>query len=201
MENDQIDAVSLAFASLALGELKIGQHTNLPDGTYAVSYNKTVTISYGQVVEVKVIGGYGMDRSSFYVDTDKCRFIGGIDLSRVEIGSMSRSARIGDLTTRIVNQGQAHRDCPPNQVQKFKQVLAPFIGDLRQALVTMEKNSYMSFSASVKTSVLGASKSKEVPVEIWFEDDLHFHVYKDSKRVFQSREAKKIVKFVENELL
>ncbi|AYD82347.1 hypothetical protein HOU35_gp101 [Acinetobacter phage vB_AbaM_B09_Aci05] len=97
----------------------------------------------------------------------------------------------------ITVTGQVYRECPPNKVVKYKQLVWKSASTARDNLAVMTVNEYYTFTVRVDGKGYFGTDKVTKNIEVWFEDDRQFHVYEDDVRVFQSKSAKATAKFLE----
>ncbi|WP_378347387.1 hypothetical protein [Acinetobacter baumannii] len=92
------------------------------------------------------------------------------------------------------------RECPPNKVIKYTQQVWNIAKSARDNLADMVVNDYYRISGKSVVQLLENATPERFELEIWFEDDLKFHVYRDDKRIFESKSAKETAAFIEGGL-
>ncbi|WAX22574.1 hypothetical protein [Acinetobacter phage vB_AbaP_HB01] len=115
-----------------------------------------------------------------------------------DISSIVSSIGINTLnaTSVVTIQGKVHRECPPNKVVKYTQLVWKSGNSARDNLAVMSVNEYYAIVAPTNRGYLSNTRTSTT-IEIWFEDDHHFHVYENDVRVFQSKSAKATANFLE----
>lgn len=117
-----------------------------------------------------------------------------------DINGLISSVGINSANATITIQGQVHRECPPNKVVKYTQLIWNIVKSARDNLATMTINEYYRISGKSVSQILEKAVTERFDIEIWFEDDRKFHVYRDDKRIFESKSAKETAAFIEGGL-
>lgn len=92
------------------------------------------------------------------------------------------------------------RECPPNKVIKYTQQVWNIAKSARDNLADMVVNDYYRISGKSVVQLLENATPERFELEIWFEDDRKFHIYRDDKRIFESKSAKETAAFIEGGL-
>lgn len=92
------------------------------------------------------------------------------------------------------------RECPPNKVITYTQCIWNITKSARDNLAIMKVNDYYRLSGKSVVQILENAKPERFDLEVWFEDDRKFHVYRDDKRIFESNSAKATAAFIEGGL-
>ncbi|AZF88477.1 hypothetical protein TAC_0089 [Acinetobacter phage TAC1] len=95
---------------------------------------------------------------------------------------------------------QIRRECPPNKVIKYTQQVWNIAKSTRDNLADMVVNDYYRISGKSVVQLLENATPERFELEIWFEDDRKFHIYRDDKRIFESKSAKETAAFIEGGL-
>lgn len=112
------------------------------------------------------------------------------------INTLVSGVGINSVDTKITVLGKVHRECPPNKVVKYTQLVWKSGNSARDNLAVMSVNEYYAIVAPTNRGYLSNTRTSTT-IEIWFEDDHHFHVYENDVRVFQSKSAKATANFLE----
>lgn len=100
----------------------------------------------------------------------------------------------------VISIDSIRRDCPPNKVVTYTQCIWNITKSARDNLAVMKINDYYRISGKTVVQILENAKSERFDLEVWFEDDRKFHVYRDDKRIFESNSAKATAAFIEGGL-
>ena len=92
------------------------------------------------------------------------------------------------------------RECPPNKVVTYTQCIWNITKSARDNLAVMSVNDYYRISGKSVVQLLENATPERFDLEIWFEDDCKFHIYRDDKRIFESKSAKDTAAFIEGGL-
>ncbi|AYD85723.1 hypothetical protein Aci022_078 [Acinetobacter phage vB_AbaM_B09_Aci02-2] len=108
---------------------------------------------------------------------------------------------ISSISGGVVSiSGEVHRECPPNKVVKYTQLVWNIAKSTRDNLADMVVNDYYRISGKSVVQLLENATPERFELEIWFEDDRKFHIYRDDKRIFESKSAKETAAFIEGGL-
>ncbi|QQV88776.1 hypothetical protein Liucustia_76 [Acinetobacter phage Liucustia] len=108
---------------------------------------------------------------------------------------------ISSISGGVVSiSGKVHRECPPNKVVKYTQLVWNIAKSARDNLADMVVNDYYRISGKSVVQLLENATPERFELEIWFEDDRKFHIYRDDKRIFESKSAKETAAFIEGGL-
>lgn len=114
-----------------------------------------------------------------------------------DISGLISSVGLNSANVTVKVQGKVHRECPPNKVVKYTQLIWNIVKSARDNLATMTVNEYYRISGKSVSQILEKAVTERFDIEIWFEDDHKFHVYRDDKRIFESKSAKETAAFLE----
>lgn len=192
-------SVQEAARDLVSNKFTVGQSAYVADGIYMLDYNDFARVENGVVVERCRNGGIEMNLGGHTHD-----FV-DLSLDRDRIRSLSSS--VTTISGKVSGSGLksfsfdlARRECPPNKVVIYNQCIWNIDSSARDNLAIMKVNDYYKLSGKTVSQILEKSVTDRFDIEVWFEDDRQFHVYKNDKRIFESKSAKATAAFIEDGL-